>query len=130
MDRATSSELLDCFEFPDDVVAVAYADLTRIHRWLGDTACIVRALRGNAWPLERVLDIGCAHGGSIAEIQNALRAEVVGIDLRDHAGHLPGVKIIRADVDLSPVLRQMVKTHFSLNGELSHGLTQAVHAGV
>ena len=24
-------------------------------------------------------------------------------------------------VDLPPVLRQMVKTHFSLNGELSHG---------
>jgi hypothetical protein len=25
-------------------------------------------------------------------------------------------------LDLSPVLRQMVKTHFSLNGELSHGI--------
>src|SRR5947207_1667246 len=25
-------------------------------------------------------------------------------------------------VDLPPVLRQMVKTHFSLNGELSHGI--------
>jgi len=31
----------------------------------------------------------------------------------------------------SPFLRQTVKTHFSLNGELSHGIvTQAVHAGV
>ena len=34
-------------------------------------------------------------------------------------------------VDLSPILRQMVKAHFSLNGELSHGVvTQAVHAGI
>src|ERR1700685_2796827 len=34
-------------------------------------------------------------------------------------------------MDLSPVLRQMVKTHFQLNGELSHGIvTQAVHQGV
>jgi hypothetical protein len=34
-------------------------------------------------------------------------------------------------VDWSPFLRQTVKTHFSLNGELSHGIvTQAVHAGV
>ena len=34
-------------------------------------------------------------------------------------------------VDWSPILRQTVKTHFSLNGELSHGLvTQAVHAGI
>ena len=25
-------------------------------------------------------------------------------------------------MDLSPILRQVVKTHFSLNGELSHGI--------
>ncbi len=36
-----------------------------------------------------------------------------------------------AELDWSPFLRQTVKTHFSLNGELSHGIvTQAVHAGV
>jgi hypothetical protein len=35
------------------------------------------------------------------------------------------------EMDWSPFLRQTVKTHFSLNGELSHGIvTQAVHAGV
>ena len=34
-------------------------------------------------------------------------------------------------VDWSPFLRQTVRTHFSSNGELSHGIvTQAVHAGV
>jgi len=34
-------------------------------------------------------------------------------------------------LDWSPFLRQTVKTHFSANGELSHGVvTQAVHAGV
>jgi hypothetical protein len=34
-------------------------------------------------------------------------------------------------MDWSPFLRQTVKTHFSLNGELSHGIvTQAVHTGV
>jgi hypothetical protein len=34
-------------------------------------------------------------------------------------------------LDWSPVLKQMVKTHFSLNGELSHGIvSQAVHEGV
>jgi hypothetical protein len=30
--------------------------------------------------------------------------------------------VANQQVDLSPVLRQMVKTHFSLNGELSHGI--------
>jgi len=34
-------------------------------------------------------------------------------------------------LDWSPFLRQTVKTHFSSNGELGHGIvTQAVHAGV
>jgi hypothetical protein len=34
-------------------------------------------------------------------------------------------------VDLAPTLRQKVKTHFSLNGELSYGVvTQAVHEGI
>jgi hypothetical protein len=36
----------------------------------------------------------------------------------------------RVRLDWSPFLRQTVKTHFSSNGELSHGVTQAVHAGI
>jgi len=40
-------------------------------------------------------------------------------------------KVEKDSVDWSPFLRQTVKTHFSSNGELSHGcFTQAVHAGV
>jgi len=31
-------------------------------------------------------------------------------------------KSLRIALDLPPILRQMVKTHFSLNGELSHGV--------
>jgi hypothetical protein len=31
-------------------------------------------------------------------------------------------KHVRVTVDLPPILGQMVKTHFSLNGELSHGI--------
>jgi hypothetical protein len=30
--------------------------------------------------------------------------------------------MIRHEMDLPPVLRQMVKTHFPANGELSHGI--------
>jgi hypothetical protein len=34
-------------------------------------------------------------------------------------------------LDLSPKLRQTVKTHFSLNGEWSHGIVSTeVHEGV
>jgi hypothetical protein len=39
--------------------------------------------------------------------------------------------VIKMLVDLSPELRQTVKTHFSLNGELSHGkVSTEVHEGI
>ena len=40
------------------------------------------------------------------------------------------VKGCKQSVEWSPFLRQTVKTHFSSKGELSHGVTQAVHAGI
>jgi SAM-dependent methyltransferase len=107
--------LLDCFDFPEDVVTKAYADLARIHAWLGDTACIVRVLRRTAGPLGRVLDIGCAQGGLIVEMQKALHAEVVGIDLRDHPGRPPAVRIVVADAirDLLPQADAAFAMHFT-----------------
>jgi transposase len=49
----------------------------------------------------------------------------------DHAIYKKRNEIERLFLDWSPFLRQIVKTHFSSNGELSHGnVTQAVHAGV
>jgi len=40
-------------------------------------------------------------------------------------------EFLRKRLDLSPKLRQTVKTHFSLNGELSHGSsTTEVHEGI
>ena len=45
-------------------------------------------------------------------------------DLKKH-------KVYDVVLDLAPFLRQTVKTHFSLNGELSYGvITQAVHEGI
>ncbi|HEY6302554.1 MAG TPA: alkaline phosphatase [Terriglobales bacterium] len=43
------------------------------------------------------------------------------LDSLDAVAQLDPAKT-RVMVDLSPILRQMVKTHFSLNGELSHGI--------
>ena len=40
-------------------------------------------------------------------------------------------EVFRRTMDWSPFLRQAVKTHFSVNGELSHGVvTQAVHTRI
>jgi transposase len=45
-------------------------------------------------------------------------------------GHLDN-KAIKRGVDWPPFLRQTVKTHFSSDGELSHGIvTQAVQSGI
>ncbi len=35
---------------------------------------------------------------------------------------LPAITARKLGLDLSPILRQMVKTHFSIYGELSHGV--------
>jgi hypothetical protein len=48
-----------------------------------------------------------------------------------HKRHVNTAKRIGIGVELSPKLRQTVKTHFSLNGELSHGIVSTkVHEGV
>jgi SAM-dependent methyltransferase len=82
---------------PDHLVARAYRDLTRIHRFLGDTAAIAAAVRHDPLPVHRILDIGCARGGVLSDLSRQLGVEVLGVDLR--APILPdgNVPIIRAD---------------------------------
>jgi SAM-dependent methyltransferase len=97
MERLLSKELLDCTDVPDHVIETAYRDLVRIHSWLGDTECVIRALGGNRVPLGRVLDIGCATGGTAARIRKTLNIDVVGVDLRGLPGPDKTVPIIIAD---------------------------------
>ena len=82
MERSFEPELLDTEAFPDAVVARAYRDLTRLHRFLGHTPALIRAIRRDPLPVRRVLDIGCGHGAVLAEIRDRLGVEVIGADLR------------------------------------------------
>src|SRR5436305_4893541 len=95
MKRSFEPELLDTERVPDAVVERAYRDLTRLHRFLGHTPALIRAIRRDPLPVRRVLDIGCAHGGLLAEIRDRLAVEVVGVDLRPPAGAL--VPVVAAD---------------------------------
>jgi SAM-dependent methyltransferase len=102
MVRLSEAEILDAGEVPEHVVARAYRDLTRLHRWLGDTAALARAIRRDPLPVRRILDVGCGHGGVLADLERRLGVEGIGADLRPPAD--TPVRMVRADVvrDLLP----------------------------
>jgi 2-polyprenyl-3-methyl-5-hydroxy-6-metoxy-1,4-benzoquinol methylase len=82
MQRSVQTELLEGDGIPEAQVARAYHQLTRIHRYLGDTRAIVAAIREDPLPVRRVLDIGCAHGGVLKEVQRRLGVEAIGVDVK------------------------------------------------
>ena len=85
MDRQYVVELLDDPSLPAEVVADAYRDLARTHRWLGNTGAVLKRLRNarlENGPVSSVLDIGCGQGALLQEIQRKMGVKVTGFDLR------------------------------------------------
>jgi SAM-dependent methyltransferase len=82
VERSESTELLEDPRLPDHIVARAYRDLDRTHRWLGNTAEILRLLQHGPFPVRSVLDIGCGHGALLGHVRRRLGVDVVGFDLR------------------------------------------------
>ena len=118
MDRHDVTELLDGSSVPEDVVASAYRDLARTHRWLGNTAAILGRLRNTQSPVSSVLDVGCGQGALLAEIREKLGVEVIGFDLRPAPASAP-VRILTGDALVDPLppadvgLAVCVAHHFS-----------------
>jgi SAM-dependent methyltransferase len=83
------------------VVEQAYRDLTWLHRVLGNTRHLARAIRQNPTPARRVLDIGCGYGRVSADIRDRLGVEVIGVDPRPPMN--PPVTIVRADAVSDPL---------------------------
>ena len=83
--RSIDAEILDDPGVPEHVVLQAYRQLHTMHRWLGNTAAVLRLLRRDPIPVRTVLDIGCGHGALLLEIRRRLGAEVIGLDLRPPA---------------------------------------------
>ncbi len=82
MTRTLEKEILERPDVAEHLVARAYRDLTRIHRFLGDTASVIAALRRDPLPVRRVLDVGCAAGGVLLEIRRKLGVQAIGVDIK------------------------------------------------
>jgi SAM-dependent methyltransferase len=102
MDRQDVTELLEDPSLPDDVAALAYRELARTHRWLGNTSAILRRLRNTRQPVRSVLDIGCGQGALLHEIRRKLGVEVVGFDLRPAPQSAP-VPILLGNAVVDPL---------------------------
>ena len=101
MQRSFDAEILDGEGLPAEVVARAHRGLRLTHTLLGNRAAILRALRRDGPPIRRLLDVGCGHGGMLADIRERLAIDVIGADLKPPATAL--VPIVRADVTRDPL---------------------------
>jgi SAM-dependent methyltransferase len=105
MERSFDPEILDGNDVPEESAVRVHRDITAIHRLLGDTRCIVRALRSDSFPVHRVLDIGCGYGGTLDAVTGALGVAGIGVDImapsegRSSTSH----PIIRADAVRDPL---------------------------
>jgi 2-polyprenyl-3-methyl-5-hydroxy-6-metoxy-1,4-benzoquinol methylase len=97
LERCYANEIIDAPDMPAEVMRDVHRDLTRTHRWLGNTAAIISALRRDPLPVRRVLDIGCGDGGLLLQIRRKLNAEVFGVDLRPPSQGLHTVPIVQAN---------------------------------
>jgi hypothetical protein len=121
MERQNEAEILDREDVAQGEATRAYRQLARIHRLIGDTACVVRAIRRNALPVSRILDIGCATGLVADDIHRKLRIEMIGVDVNPRLSpdvHLP---IVRANAIHDPL--PCADVAFSMH--LGHHLTES-----
>ena len=126
--RSFENELLDTEPLPEPVVRRAYQDLTRLHRFLGNTGRVVSAIRRDPLPVRRVLDIGCGHGGVLADVQRQLEVAVLGIDLRPPKhSEFP---IVKADAVRDPLPRADVAYSICLAHHLSESELAAMIGNV
>jgi SAM-dependent methyltransferase len=121
MERQNKAEILDGQDIPDDQVTRAYGQLARVHRLIGDTALVVRAIRRDALPVRRILDIGCATGLVAEDVHRQLRVDVIGVDVNPRKSLNVCVSIVRADAVHDPL--PCADVAFSMH--LAHHLTES-----
>lgn len=97
MERSLAIEIMDDPGVPDHMWERFHGQLGLIHQFLGTHRAVLDALRRDARPIRRVLDIGCGNGALLYKIRRSLHVDVAGVDLRPPARDLFGVPIVAAD---------------------------------
>jgi SAM-dependent methyltransferase len=95
--RDNATEILDADNVPEALARRAFRDLARIHWWLGDTHCVIRAIRGDPMPVRRILDVGCGMGSVLENVRRKLGVEAVGVDLKPRHSIYTDIPILQAD---------------------------------
>jgi SAM-dependent methyltransferase len=97
MHRRNETEILERDDVPNELASQVYRDLARIHRWLGDTRFVIRAIRQDPVRVRRILDVGCGTGLVSEAIGRKLNVEVLGVDLNPRPSIGTSVPVLRAD---------------------------------
>ncbi len=97
MKRENETEILDSDGVPDELVKRAFRDLARIHRWLGDTQFVIRAIREDPMPVRRIVDVGCGTGLVLENVRRKLGVEAVGVDVNPRRSISTAIPRYQAD---------------------------------
>ena len=125
MRRSQDRELMDAEDVSDEDLAESYRQLQLAHRWLGNTAAVLRSLRRQPAPIQRILDIGCGQGGLLLEIRKHFHVDVIGFDLRP-APLLSPVPILSGDAVNDP----LPEADVAVCVMMAHHLSEAELAGL
>lgn len=125
MRRCEDRELMDAPDATDEDLAQSYLELHRTNTWLGNTGAMLRLLRQNPQPIQRVLDIGCGHGALLGEIREEFDVEAVGMDLRPAPPNAP-IQILTGNA----VTDKLPKADVAVCMMMAHHLSELELAGM
>jgi 2-polyprenyl-3-methyl-5-hydroxy-6-metoxy-1,4-benzoquinol methylase len=95
--RSLYPEIMDSDNVSETDRAAFHRDLALIHKLLGNLKSVLRRIGHTTDPVRSIIDIGCGDGAVLAQLRDAVGAQVTGIDLRPPDKDVHGVPILQRD---------------------------------